>query len=86
MRALFPFLLLMSGCTSIPDGAMSTLASAGGGCVKSQGMWGSVVVVVGNADKGVIRNGEVVVAGDCGGVTIRDAAKPPAVPAVKAQP
>lgn len=75
----------LSGCSAlggIPDSAINALANAGGGCVTAQGMWGSATMLVGSADKGVIRNGEVVVAGGCGGVTIKDAATVRAVPPI----
>lgn len=78
-------LLALAGCSAlggIPDTAINALANAGGGCVTAQGMWGSATMLVGSADKGVIRNGEVTVAGGCGGITIRDAATVRAVPPV----
>lgn len=71
------------GCSAlggIPDGTVNAIANAGGGCVKAAGLWGSGIIIVGNADKGVIRNGELTVAGDCGGITIRDSANVRAVP------
>lgn len=77
--------LLLAGCSAlggIPDSAVNAIANAGGGCVKAQGLWGSGIIIVGSADKGVIRNGEVTVAGDCGGITIKDAATVRAVPPV----
>lgn len=77
--------LALSGCgalNGIPDTAINALANAGGGCVTAQGMWGSATMLVGSADKGVIRNGEVTVAGGCGGITIKDAATVRAIPAI----
>ncbi len=65
-------LTLVASCASVPTEAVSAVSQAGGGCVKSSGLWGTLIVIVGSADKGVIRNGEVNVAGDCGGVTIRE--------------
>lgn len=76
---------LLAGCNAlggVPDSTLNTLANAGGGCVKVSGVWGSGIIIVGNADKGVIRNGELTVAGDCGGLTFRDAATVRAVPPV----
>lgn len=70
---------LLTGCNAlggIPPETVGAVANAGGGCVKVSGVWGSGIIVVGSADKGVIRNGEVTVAGDCGGVTIKEAPKP----------
>jgi hypothetical protein len=70
-------LLFMSGCNALgglPDSTVNAVANAGGGCVKVTGVWGSGIIIIGSADKGVIRNGEVTVAGDCGGITIKDAA------------
>ena len=74
-----------AGCSAlggIPDSAVNAIANAGGGCVKAAGIWGSGVIIIASADKGVIRNGEVTVAGDCGGITIKDAATVRAVPPV----
>lgn len=67
-------ILALGGCATIPDSALNSIANAGGGCAKGTGMWGSLIVMTGSTDKGVIRNGEVTVAGECGGITIRDAA------------
>lgn len=72
-------LFVLSGCNAlggIPPETVGAVANAGGGCVKVTGVWGTGIVVVGSADKGVIRNGEVTVAGDCGGVTIKEAPRP----------
>ena len=69
-------LFMLPGCNAlggIPPETVGAVANAGGGCVKVSGIWGSGIVIVGNADKGVIRNGELVVAGDCGGITIKEA-------------
>lgn len=77
--------LALAGCNAlggIPSETVGAVANAGGGCVKVSGVWGQGIIIVGSADKGVIRNGEVQVAGDCGGVTIRDAATVRAVPPV----
>lgn len=76
---ILPLVAVLSGCNAlggIPPETVGAVANAGGGCVKVQGLWGSGIVIVGNADKGVIRNGEVTVAGDCQGVTIKEAPKP----------
>jgi len=64
--------ILLSGCAGIPDSTLNSLANAGGGCAKSTGMWGSLLVMTAGTDKGVIRNGEVVIGNDCSGITIRD--------------
>jgi len=77
--------VLVSGCSAlggISDSQVDAIASAGGGCIKVNGVWGSGIIMVGTADKGVIRNGEVTVAGDCAGLTIKDAATVRAVPPV----
>jgi len=69
------FALMLSGCNTLsglPPETVNSLANAGGGCVKVSGVWGTGIVIVGNADKGVIRNGELVVAGDCGGISIKE--------------
>lgn len=83
--------VLLAGCNSlggVPDSTVNAIANAGGGCVKVTGVWGTGIVVVANADKGVIRNGSVTVAGDCQGVTITEtkAAPVPAVPPVTTKP
>lgn len=73
----------LAGCSAlggIPDNAVSAIANAGGGCVKATGVWGSGIIIVGSADKGVIRNGELTVAGDCGGITVRESANVRPVP------
>lgn len=70
------------GCAGIPESTLNSLATAGGGCAKSTGMWGSLLVMVAGADKGSLRNGEATVSGDCGGITIKDAASVRAVPPV----
>lgn len=75
-------LLLLTGCAGIPNSTLDSLANSGGGCAKSQGIWGSLLVMAIGSDKGVIRNGEVTVAGDCQGLTFRDAATVKAVPPV----
>lgn len=83
--ALAVVALALAGCNAlggIPDATMDAIASAGGGCVKVTGVWGQGIVIVGNVDKGVIRNGEVTVSGDCAGMTIRDAATVRSVPPV----
>lgn len=75
--ALLAISVSVIGCNAlggIPDSTVNALANAGGGCVRVTGVWGTGVVIVGSADKGVIRNGEVSVAGDCQGITIKDAA------------
>lgn len=85
MRTLLALIPLLAGCSAlsgIPDSAVNAMANAGGGCVKAQGIWGSAILIIGSADKGVIRNGEVSVSGDCGGITIRDAATVRGVPPV----
>lgn len=72
--ALF-VLTLVPGCNilgGVPPETVNAVAQAGGGCVKVTGVWGTGIVIVGSADKGVIRNGELTVAGDCGGVTIKE--------------
>jgi len=80
---------LVAGCNAlggIPPDTIDAIASAGGGCVKVNGIWGTGIVMLGSADKGVIRNGELSIAGDCGGIIIRETAvvRPVApVPAVK---
>lgn len=71
--------MVLAGCNAlggIPPETVGAVANAGGGCVKVTGVWGTGIVIVGSADKGVIRNGEVTVAGDCGGVTIKESPKP----------
>lgn len=71
--------VMLAGCNAlggIPSETVGAVANAGGGCVKVSGVWGQGIIIVGSADKGVIRNGEVVIAGDCQGVTIKEAPKP----------
>lgn len=75
-------LLFLAGCAGIPSSTLDALATAGGGCAKSSGLWGTLLVMMGNADKGTLRNGEVSVSAECGGITIRDAATVRAVPPV----
>lgn len=85
LAAIFAAMVL-AGCNAlggIPSETVNSIASAGGGCVKVSGVWGTGIVIVGNTDKGVIRNGELTVAGDCGGISIKET-KP--VPAVKPAP
>lgn len=77
MKKMLLVVPLLAGCNALgglSDRTVDSIANAGGGCVKVTGVWGQGVIIVGSADKGVIRNGELTVAGDCGGVTIRDAA------------
>jgi len=74
--------LALTGCAGIPDSTLNALAQSGGGCAKSTGMWGSILVMSVGSDKGVIRNGELSVAGECGGIVFRDAAAVKAVPPV----
>lgn len=77
--------VLLAGCNAlggINDSTMNSVANAGGGCIKVTGVWGTGIIVVGNADKGVIRNGELTVAGDCGGITVRESASARGVPPV----
>jgi hypothetical protein len=66
------FTLLLAGCPTIPTDAVNAVAGAGGGCVKISGVWGTGIVIVGSADKGTIKNGELTVAGDCGGISIKE--------------
>jgi len=77
MKPAILLTLLLSGCNTvggIPDKTIEAVANAGGGCVRVSGVWGTGTVMVGSADKGVIRNGEIIIAGNCEGITIRDAA------------
>ena len=78
MRSLCCTLLVcLTGCNAlggVPPETVNAIASAGGGCVKVSGVWGTGIVIIGSADKGVIRNGEVTVSGDCQGVTIKETA------------
>lgn len=70
-------ILFLAGCNAlggIPPETVNAIASAGGGCVKVSGVWGNGIVMVGSAEKGVIRNGEVTIAGECSGIAIKDAA------------
>jgi hypothetical protein len=69
-----PALISCNALGGIPDTTMNAIANAGGGCVKAQGIWGSGIIIIGNADKGVIRNGELTVAGDCGGISVKESA------------
>lgn len=88
LLALFAVALL-SACNALgglPPETVGAIANAGGGCVKVAGIWGSGIIIVGSADKGVIRNGELEVAGDCQGVRIKETATVRAVPAVKPAP
>lgn len=81
--------LLLTGCgalSGVSNDNVNAIANAGGGCIKVNGVWGSGIIIVGSADKGVIRNGELVVAGDCGGITIKDAATVRQAPAAKPVP
>lgn len=74
-------LLFLAGCNAlggIPPSTIDSIANAGGGCVKVSGVWGTGIVIVGSADKGVIRNGELTVAGDCGGISIKESKVVPA--------
>ena len=87
MKLLLAFItfIFLAGCSAlggISDKQVDAVASAGGGCIKVNGVWGSGIIMVGTADKGVIRNGEVTVSGDCGGLSIKDAATVRAVPPV----
>lgn len=85
-KLLLLALPFVAGCNAlggIPSDTVNSVANAGGGCVKVTGVWGTGIIIVGNADKGVIRNGEVAVAGDCGGISIKEAPKPAVVPPVK---
>lgn len=84
-HALIVVTAALAGCNAlsgVPDSTIGTLANAGGGCVKVQGLWGSGVVIVAGADKGVIRNGSVTVQGDCQGVAITET-RPVVTPAPK---
>lgn len=74
--------LALAGCAGIPDSTLNALASGGGGCAKSTGMWGSILIMSVGSDKGVVRNGEISVAGECQGIIFRDAATVRAVPSV----
>ena len=77
-------ILLLAGCNvlgGIPHETISQVANAGGGCVKVSGVWGSGSIMVGAADRGVIRNGEMNVKCDEHSVTIRESARErPAAP------
>lgn len=71
--------LLLAGCNAlggIPPETVNAVANAGGGCVRVVGVWGSGVIMIASADKGVIRNGEVAVADNCGGISIKEAPRP----------
>lgn len=80
MKLLIAVLVLstLAGCNAlggIPEGAVNAIANAGGGCVAVESLvMGKAVMMVASADKGVIRNGEVVISAQCGGITIKDAA------------
>lgn len=70
--------LTLTACNAlsgIPPDTVNAIASAGGGCARVVGPWGSGVVMVGSADKGALRNGEVTVGDNCGGISIRNAPK-----------
>lgn len=77
---LIPFLSACNVLGGVPPETVDAIANAGGGCVKVSGVWGQGIVIVGNADKGVIRNGSLTVAGDCGGVTITETKPAPVAP------
>lgn len=73
--------LLLAGCagsplSGLPPETVNAIANAGGGCVRVNGLMGSGVMMIGSADKGVIRNGEVSIADNCGGIIIREAPRP----------
>lgn len=87
MRLLIlPLVAMLAGCNAlggVPPEAVNAIASAGGGCVAVESIvMGKAIMMVGSADKGVIRNGSVVISGACGGISISNTAIPP-VPAVK---
>lgn len=68
---------LLAGCNAlggIPKEAITNLANAGGGCIAVESLvMGKAVMTVASSDKGVIRNGGVIVAPNCG-ITITDSA------------
>lgn len=78
--ALLALLPILAGCNAlggVPTETIDAIASAGGGCVAVESLvMGKAVVMVGSVDKGVIRNGEVVVAQGCGGITIKNTIPP----------
>jgi hypothetical protein len=77
-------LMVLAGCNAlggIPPETVGAVSNSGGGCVAVESLvMGKAVVMVGSADKGTLRNGEVTVAAGCGGITIKNATIPP-VPA-----
>lgn len=79
--------IVLAGCNAlggIPPETVTAIASAGGGCVQVKSLvMGEAIMIVGSADKGTIRNGELNVAGGCAGITIRETPTPKPVPAVK---
>lgn len=78
-----PALISCNALGGIPPETVSAIANAGGGCVTVKSLiMGEAVMMVGSADRGSLRNGEVTVAGGCGGITIKDAATVRAVPPV----
>jgi len=75
--AILLSLLLLAGCNTvggIPDKTIEAVANAGGGCIFATGVWGQGIVMVAGADKGVLRNGEIQISGNCQGISIKDAA------------
>lgn len=88
MKYVIAATLLIAGCSplgSLQPETVNAIASAGGGCVMVKSLvMGDGVIIIASADKGVIRNGEVTVAGACGGITIRETRVQPVQPAVPA--
>lgn len=74
LQTILALTALLAGCAGIPDSTLNALATSGGGCAKSQGIWGSILVMSVGSDKGVIRNGAVEINGECNGMAFRDAA------------
>jgi len=78
MKAMCSVVLsvLLSGCNAlggIPPDTISTLTSAGSGCVAVESLvMGKAVMMVGSADKGVLSNGELTVGAGCGGIVIKN--------------
>lgn len=71
--------LVLAGCNAlggIPPETVDAIASAGGGCVRVTGIYGTGVIMIASTDRGVIRNGSVTVADNCAGITIQEAPRP----------
>lgn len=63
--------------SSVPPETVNAIASAGGGCVAVESIiMGKGVFMVGSADKGSLKNGEVTVSANCGGITIKNGVPP----------